>query len=137
MIFGFFFIRHRKKSSEKPGKFGKLIIACEELIGCKVSGTFNFRGSELDKKDFFGKSDPYLELCRETGSGNSWEVVYRSEVIKKTLDPSWKSFTMPYTKLCNGDINRKLRIQTFDYDSDGSHDFIGEVSRCRLRMFGG
>ena len=106
-------------------------------MSCKVTGTFDFRASGLDKKDFFGKSDPYLEILRATSSGRDYEVVFRSEVIKKTLDPNWKPIPLSYTKLCNGDIDRKLKLQTFDYDSDGSHDFIGEVSRCRLRMFGG
>lgn len=46
------------------------------------------QGRALDKKDLFGKSDPYLQISRDTGRG--WVVVYKSEIIKKTLNPKWK-----------------------------------------------
>lgn len=34
---------------------------------------------KLEKKDLFGKSDPYLEISRNEGGG-SWTVIHRTEV---------------------------------------------------------
>lgn len=33
-------------------------------------------------------------------------VVHRTEVIKKTLNPTWKPFTISVRALCNGDYDR-------------------------------
>jgi hypothetical protein len=79
----------------------------------------------LDKKDFFGKSDPFLEISAMASDG-TWLLVHRTEVIKKTLDPRWKPFTIPVNKLSNGDDNRQIRFQIFDWNKTGNMDFIGE-----------
>lgn len=36
-------------------------------------------GFKLDKKDFFGKSDPFLEIHKLTDSGN-YVLVYKTDV---------------------------------------------------------
>jgi copine 1/2/3 len=46
----------------------------------------------LDNMDFFGKSDPFFVIERKVGTGKV--AAYRSEVIKKTLDPAWKEFSV-------------------------------------------
>ena len=33
---------------------------------------------------------------------------------------------MTSVKLCNGDYERPLKVEIFDFDDNGSHDFIGE-----------
>jgi len=78
----------------------------------------------LDKKDFFGKSDPYLEISRSTESGQ-YTVIHRTEVVKNNLNPQWRRFTIPVRTLCNGDYQRDLLCTVFDWDSDGSHELIG------------
>jgi Ca2+-dependent lipid-binding protein len=40
----------------------------------------------------FGKSDPYFEIQRQLAGG--FVHVYRSDVIKNTLNPAWKPFTV-------------------------------------------
>ncbi len=40
----------------------------------------------------------------------------------------WPSFTLSSQKLCSGDWDRTLRISVWDWDSDGSSDFIGETT---------
>lgn len=39
----------------------------------------------------------------------SYTVVHRSEVIMKTLNPTWKPFTIMARALCNGDYDRWVR----------------------------
>ena len=38
----------------------------------------------------------------------------------------WPSFRISAQKLCSGDWERTLRFSVWDWDSDGTHDFIGE-----------
>ncbi|KAK2509407.1 hypothetical protein MC885_021427 [Smutsia gigantea] len=60
-----------------------------------------FCANKLDKKDFFGKSDPFLVFYRSNEDG---------------------------TALCNGDYDRSIKVEVYDWDRDGSHDFIGEFT---------
>lgn len=95
-------------------------------------------------QDFFGKSDPYLEFHKQ-GEDGKWMLVHRTEVrncdtvtafisrrfcggekclffvlevIKNTLDPAWKPFTVPLISLCNGDIQRNIKVRASDYSSE-------------------
>jgi hypothetical protein len=43
---------------------GTINILVEELSANKEVVNFKFSASKLDKKDFFGLSDPYLEISR-------------------------------------------------------------------------
>ena len=52
-------------------------------------------------------------------------LVYRSEWIRNTASPDWAPVTMDCAKLCTGDWSRNLRIEVYDWDFDGGHDFIG------------
>ena len=107
-------------------KAGKILVTAEELGVCKESLTIRFEGKKLDKKDFFGLSDPFLVLykCHED---SSFTAVHKTEVIKNTLNPSWKEFTIPVVMLCNGDYNRTIKVECYDWDSDGGHDLIGQI----------
>uniref|UniRef100_A0A8C9U644 Copine family member 9 n=1 Tax=Scleropages formosus TaxID=113540 RepID=A0A8C9U644_SCLFO len=48
--------------------------------------------------------------------------------VKNTLNPVWQSFTIPVRALCNGDYDRTVKVDVYDWDRDGSHDFIGEFT---------
>ncbi|KAL8581960.1 hypothetical protein ACOMHN_027942 [Nucella lapillus] len=104
---------------------GKIYIRVEEVNACKEIATMQFKASNLDKKDFFGKSDPFLVFHRANEDG-SYTVVHRTEVIKNTLNPSWASFTVPVQLLCNGDYDRSIRVECFDWNKSGTHEIIGE-----------
>uniref|UniRef100_W5KD96 Copine-8 n=1 Tax=Astyanax mexicanus TaxID=7994 RepID=W5KD96_ASTMX len=97
-----------------PGKkCGTIIVKAEELNNCRESVMMQFCGNKLDKKDFFGKSDPFLVFYRSNEDG-TFTICHKTEVVKNTLNPVWQAFKIPVRALCNG-----------DYDS---HDFIGEFS---------
>ena len=75
------------------GGEAKILIAAEEMSSNKEEALLHFSAEGLDKMDWFGKSDPFLELSRSTES-NQYILVHRSEVIKKTLNPEWKQFNI-------------------------------------------
>ncbi|MEJ1288042.1 hypothetical protein NN561_019071 [Cricetulus griseus] len=97
-----------------PGKkCGSIILSAEELSNCRDVATMQFCANKLDKKDFFGKSDPFLVFYRSNEDG-TFTICHKTEVMKNTLNPVWQTFSIPVRALCNG-----------DYDS---HDFIGEFT---------
>uniref|UniRef100_A0A8C8MGW6 Copine-3 n=1 Tax=Oncorhynchus tshawytscha TaxID=74940 RepID=A0A8C8MGW6_ONCTS len=108
------------------------LITALELSDNRII-TLTLCGRKLDKKDFFGKSDPYLEFHKQ-GDDGKWMLVHRTEVIKNTLDPVWKPFTVPLISLCNGDVDRSIKVLCYDYDNDGGHDFIGEFQTTVNKM---
>uniref|UniRef100_A0A8C7H9M9 Copine-2 n=1 Tax=Oncorhynchus kisutch TaxID=8019 RepID=A0A8C7H9M9_ONCKI len=116
----------------KPAGKGTITITALELSDNRVI-TLTLYGRKLDKKDFFGKSDPYLEFHKQ-GDDGKWMLVHRTEVIKNTLDPVWKPFTVPLISLCDGDVDRSIKVLCYDYDNDGSHDFIGEFQTTVTKM---
>ena len=115
------------------GKGGAIQILSEEVSNNKDEVTFTFTASNLDKKDLFGKSDPYLEISRSTES-NKDVVVHRTEVIMSNLNPRWKQFTIPVRNLCAGDDQRSLKFSVYDWDRGGSHDFIGSFHTTLERL---
>ncbi|KAJ8259635.1 hypothetical protein GJAV_G00171700 [Gymnothorax javanicus] len=86
-----------------------------------------FCANKLDKKDFFGKSDPFMVFFRSNEDG-TFTICHKTEVVKNTLNPVWQSFTIPVRALCNGDYDRTIKVEVYDWDRDGSHDFIGEFT---------
>ncbi|ELT95706.1 hypothetical protein CAPTEDRAFT_3259 [Capitella teleta] len=104
-----------------------LVLFAEELSSCKEEVTLQLCGKKLDKKDLFGKSDPFLLFYR-TNEDNSFTVCHKTEVIKNTLNPTWKPFTVPVRALCNGDYDRLLKVECYDWEKDGDHDLIGVFS---------
>uniref|UniRef100_H3CBV4 Copine family member 9 n=2 Tax=Tetraodon nigroviridis TaxID=99883 RepID=H3CBV4_TETNG len=111
-----------------PGKkCGTIIFAAEELSNCRDIATMQFCANKLDKKDFFGKSDPFLVFYRSNEDG-TFTICHKTEVIKNNLNPVWQPFTIPVRALCNGDYDRTVKVDVYDWDRDGSHDFIGEFT---------
>ena len=84
-------------------------VYAEEHTGLKDTITFEFTGSNLDKKDLFSESDPFFTLSRLNPDGSD-TIVYRSDYLKDEPNPSWPEVTITSDKLCNGDWNRRLRV---------------------------
>ncbi|XP_038605281.1 copine-5 isoform X1 [Tachyglossus aculeatus] len=111
-----------------PGKkCGIIILSAEELGNCRDVATMQFCANKLDKKDFFGKSDPFLVFYRSNEDG-TFTICHKTEVVKNTLNPVWQAFPIPVRALCNGDYDRTIKVEVYDWDRDGSHDFIGEFT---------
>uniref|UniRef100_A0A8C3STL2 C2 domain-containing protein n=2 Tax=Chelydra serpentina TaxID=8475 RepID=A0A8C3STL2_CHESE len=89
--------------------------------------TMQFCANKLDKKDFFGKSDPFMVFYRSNEDG-TFTICHKTEVVKNTLNPVWQAFSIPVRALCNGDYDRTIKVEVYDWDRDGSHDFIGEFT---------
>ncbi|XP_055086168.1 copine-3-like isoform X1 [Periophthalmus magnuspinnatus] len=107
---------------KRPAGRGTITICAEERTDNRVVD-FEMSARNLDKKDFFGKSDPFLEFYRETENG--WQLCHRTEVVKYNLNPVWKPFRVSLQSLCNCDVEKSIKVDCYDYNNSGSHDFIG------------
>eukprot|EP01012_Entosiphon_sulcatum_P006853 TRINITY_DN13334_c0_g1_i2.p1 TRINITY_DN13334_c0_g1~~TRINITY_DN13334_c0_g1_i2.p1 ORF type:complete len:661 (-),score=137.80 TRINITY_DN13334_c0_g1_i2:246-2228(-) len=93
-------------------------------------------GFKLDKKDFFGKSDPLLIISKQ-GPNGQWMAIHQTETIYNTLNPSWKPFEIPLVRLCNGDLSLQLQIECYDEDNHKANDFIGSAVLTAQAMISG
>ena len=112
------------RDPNKPHGRGTLFVSVEERVEVHKTCCFQLSATHLDKMDWFGKSDPFVEFLRSK-EGNQHQLAYRGEVIKKTLDPTWRPFELSLQKLCNGDLDRPLKCVVYDWNSSGSHEEIG------------
>ncbi|XP_006002487.1 copine-8 isoform X2 [Latimeria chalumnae] len=111
-----------------PGKnCGTVILTAEELNNCRDAVVMQFCANKLDKKDFFGKSDPFMVFYRSNEDG-TFTICHKTEVVKNTLNPVWQAFKISVRALCNGDYDRTIKVEVYDWERDGSHDFIGEFT---------
>ncbi len=127
-----------------------------------------FRAKDLDKKDLIGSSDPFLVISRTNNINNTendnnttkkptkganstsnktrLERIYQTEVIKNTLNPEWKAFTLSlhelwplYSTNINSNSNSPpsvmdilIDIDCYDSDGVGKDDLIGSCSSISL-----
>ncbi|XP_069051342.1 copine-4 isoform X4 [Lepisosteus oculatus] len=122
------------KHGNTAGKSSITVIA-EELSGNDDYVELSFSARKLDDKDFFSKSDPFLEIFRINDDATQ-QLVHRTETVMNNLNPLWKTFKVSLNSLCSGDHDRKLKCIVWDWDSNGKHDFIGEYHTTFKEMRG-
>lgn len=103
-------------------------FVAEELCNNKEMMTMHFKARKLHKKHFLGQPHPFLVFSRQGIENDNFVAVHKTEIIRNNSNPMWKSFNIPVTSLCNGDKHRPVKIECYDYNSDGSHSLIGDLS---------
>uniref|UniRef100_UPI00358E0E57 copine-3-like isoform X2 n=1 Tax=Myxine glutinosa TaxID=7769 RepID=UPI00358E0E57 len=116
----------------KPAGKGVITAFAEEIKDNRVV-ILEAEASNLDKKDFMSKSDPFLEFYRK-GNDDKWQMVHRTEVVKNNLNPKWKPIRISMQSLCGGNLENTIKVVCSDYDDDGSHDLIGEFQATMIAV---
>ena len=115
-------VRHSSRGDQ-----GTVHVRAEPKTNTRDIFCVTFAGHKLANKDgWFGRSDPYIVISR-LNEDNTWSVVWKSVRIDNNLNPKWAPVKIPMGSLCNGDIDRPLKIEIFDYDENSSHDTMGIV----------
>jgi hypothetical protein len=106
-------------------KRGYLTIQGEELASVSDQIHLRLECKKLKNMELFSKSDPFLVISKERDDG-SYAPCYKSEVMSNNLSPAYeiRSSTLD---LANGDINRMLKIEVFDWNISGHHVYIGSL----------
>mmetsp|Transcript_33434 Transcript_33434/g.105624 ORF Transcript_33434/g.105624 Transcript_33434/m.105624 type:complete len:608 (-) Transcript_33434:330-2153(-) len=104
---------------------GTIQVYAEEAFSSSEYLSIQFGGKKLANKDgIFGRSDPYLIAHRLREDGG-WMPVWKSEVVMNDLSPTWQRVQLPLKQLCNGDKDRPLRFEVWDFDKHSDHDYMG------------
>jgi len=94
-------------------------FSCQDLIK---------QQSFIDRSKVLDKSNPYFRVEKLNKDDQSWEVVWKSEVVKDSLSPTWKVARLPLQLLCNGNSNDPLKVTIWDYEKHSKeHDHMGFV----------
>eukprot|EP00250_Pteridium_aquilinum_P002723 c12946_g1_i1 orf=428-2179(+) len=105
---------------------GSLTVRAEEMVNSKSIVEIKVTCAELDNKDVFSKSDPFLAISKRN-EGGSYVPVYKTEVKKNSLNPTWKIIQITLQQLCNGDMDCPLKFECFNFNANGRHDLIGNI----------
>mmetsp|Transcript_967 Transcript_967/g.2212 ORF Transcript_967/g.2212 Transcript_967/m.2212 type:complete len:633 (+) Transcript_967:86-1984(+) len=98
-------------------------FSCQDLVQ-----QHNMIIEKIDRTKVIDKCRPYFRLERLNQDDQSWEIVWKSEVKKQTLEPIWNEARLPLQLLCNDDQSNPLKITIWDYEkSSSSHVILGSV----------
>ncbi|CAN4088675.1 unnamed protein product [Withania somnifera] len=112
-------------------KFGKLTVFAEESVSSKTTVELRLRCSELESKDLFSKSDPFLMVSKTTESGIVVPIC-KTEVMKNDHSPSWKPLFLNIQQV--GSKETPLIIECYDFNSNGKHILIGKIQKSLLDL---
>ncbi|KAL4361163.1 hypothetical protein GQ457_04G035910 [Hibiscus cannabinus] len=105
---------------------GKLTVHAEECFSSKTTTEMTLKCLNLESKDLFSKSDPFLVISKVVESGISIPVC-KTEVLKNDLNPIWKPVFLNIEQI--GSKDSPLVIECFDFNSNGKHELIGKVQK--------
>lgn len=125
------------RNANRSGNLGEVEIRSEHVANTRDLFVASFAASKLvNKEGFFSKSDPFFEFSRMNEDG-SYTMVWRSEHKDNTLNPVWGVKKIPMLNLCNGDIDRPLKIDIYDHERSGKHVFMGTTTTSVRAMLNG
>ena len=81
----------------------------------------NLKGGK--SSNMFGAADPFFEVKNDEG-----EVVARSAIFRNDLNPQWPPIRLDLEALCKGDKARDITFSFYDWNEDGQHGLLGELT---------
>mmetsp|Transcript_22558 Transcript_22558/g.42003 ORF Transcript_22558/g.42003 Transcript_22558/m.42003 type:complete len:465 (-) Transcript_22558:34-1428(-) len=110
----------------KLEKKGYIIVQGEEVAACNDELHLRLAGSKLKNRESFSKSDPFFTISRMHENGDFMQI-FKSEYVSRNLYPEWKPLKLSLQKVCNGDLDRPIKIEVFDHEKNGNHRVMGVV----------
>ncbi|KAL0425201.1 UNVERIFIED_CONTAM: protein BONZAI 2 [Sesamum radiatum] len=112
-------------------KSGQLMVYAEESVSSKTTAEMILRCSDLESKDLFSKSDPFLVISKITESGILVPIC-KTEVLKNDHNPKWKQIFLSIQQV--GSKDSPLTIECFNFNSNGKHDLLGKVQKSLAEL---
>ncbi|VVA90554.1 unnamed protein product [Arabis nemorensis] len=107
-------------------RLGTLLVQAEETIASKTVVEMNFRCINLDNKDLFSKSDPFIRISRIVENSGAVPIC-RTEVVDNNLNPVYRPVCLTMQQF--GSKETPLVIECFDFNSSGNHELIGKTEK--------
>ena len=121
----------RGSTKAKKLRNGGTLFARITTAPTQQMGMFHLKmqGYHLKNLDgIFGRSDPFFIISSKVtaAGGLTWQPVFRSEPIMNNLNPVWPACTIDVARLCEGDLQKSIQVEVFDWDKKGKHILIGK-----------
>ncbi|XP_043725233.1 protein BONZAI 1-like [Telopea speciosissima] len=110
---------------------GELTVRAEECVGSKTTAEIVLRCTDLENKDLFSKSDPFLVISKMVESGSPIQVC-KTQVKKNDLNPTWKPVFLNMQQV--GSKDTPLIAECFNFNSNGKHDLIGKLQKSLAEL---
>uniref|UniRef100_A0A803N7F0 C2 domain-containing protein n=1 Tax=Chenopodium quinoa TaxID=63459 RepID=A0A803N7F0_CHEQI len=126
-------LAHREENlkAAHSGSYGKLTVHAEESMNSKITTEMLLRCSDLENKDLFSKSDPFLVISKIAEGGIPIPIC-KTEVAKDNLDPAWNPVSLNIQQV--GSKDSPLTIECFNFNSNGKHDLIGKIDKSLVDL---
>ncbi|CAK86273.1 unnamed protein product (macronuclear) [Paramecium tetraurelia] len=113
-------------------KSGKIIVKADQVKQCNDEVEITVSGQNLPDTRFWfwHGANPFLRFYRLRKDDTNPVLVYESEFIKDSSNPTWKPISCRAQKLCNGDYQMPIKVELWDYRTSGKHLYLGETSFC-------
>ncbi|XP_049401412.1 protein BONZAI 3 isoform X3 [Solanum stenotomum] len=105
---------------------GKLTVLAEETVTSRTAVEMTLRCTNLENKDLFSKSDPFLRISRIVETGGSVPIC-KTEVVDNNLNTIWRPVCLTMQQFVNKD--NPLVIECFDFNNSGNHVLIGKLQK--------
>ncbi|XP_006341332.1 protein BONZAI 3 isoform X1 [Solanum tuberosum] len=105
---------------------GKLTVLAEETVTSRTAVEMTLQCTNLENKDLFSKSDPFLRISRIVETGGSVPIC-KTEVVDNNLNPIWRPVCLTMQQFVNKD--NPLVIECFDFNNSGNHVLIGKLQK--------
>ncbi|CAM8984301.1 unnamed protein product [Rhodiola kirilowii] len=103
---------------------GKLSVRAEEPMSTKTSTEVTLRCSDLEYKDLFSRSEPFLVVSKIAVDGKVIPIC-KTDIMKNDLKPTWKPIYLNVQQV--GSKDTPLIIECLNFNSNGKHDLVGKV----------
>uniref|UniRef100_A0A3B5AR21 Copine 1 n=1 Tax=Stegastes partitus TaxID=144197 RepID=A0A3B5AR21_9TELE len=104
----------------KPAGKGTITVTAEEIRDNRAI-VLELEAKNLDKKVILLLVPAFLH-------SHLYDPRFCVQVVKNNLSPTWKKFSVPLQTFCSSDLDKTLKVDCSDHDSDGSHDLIGSFT---------
>ncbi|GLT95360.1 hypothetical protein SLE2022_130460 [Rubroshorea leprosula] len=117
---------HNKNGRGVSRNLGTLTVHAEETIASRTAVEMIVRCCNLENKDLFSKSDPFLRISRIVETGSSIPIC-KTEVVNNNLNPVWRPLCLSMQQF--GSKDDPLVIECFDFNSSGNHVLMGKLQK--------
>ncbi|KAH0790676.1 Copine family protein [Histomonas meleagridis] len=106
-------------------KRGTLVLTVEQASNCGTVCNFTVACSGLKKMRTFSKDYPYFQISKISNGKNI--PVFRSEVVPKTYQCTFKNFQVPLQNIADNEDDANILLTVMDYRKNHPDEVIGSI----------
>lgn len=103
---------------------GTIILVAEELSSLKDEVTLKLGGSSVGVMSCCVFPPTVFYTLSKVNEANKYVVVHRSETVPGP-ETTWKPLVVSVRSLCNGDLERGLKVDCYEEKYNGAHKLVG------------